>query len=81
MALLQNPLAHSFAIPSPRDQHPLSLLVAVTSATDHMLPDKSAFISYHLVANYCVRMGNNSFAPIIGTGSAVIAVNDKRILI
>jgi hypothetical protein len=81
MALLQNPPAHSIAIPSLPDGRPLSLLVADTGATDHMLPENSAFISYR-PAVYCwVRMGNNFFAQILGTGSAVFAVNGKRILI
>ena len=26
-------------------------------------------------------MGNNSFAPILGSGSAVIAMNGKRVLV
>ncbi len=81
MALLQNPPAHSIAIPSLPDCHPLSLLVADTGATDHMLPDKSAFISYRPVVYRWVRMGDNSFAPILGTGFVVIAVNGKCILI
>ena len=82
VALLKNPPAHSTAITS--EQHPpghRSLLVADTGATDHMIPDKNAFISYRPVTGRRVRMGNNSFAPIIGTGSAVIALNGKRILI
>jgi hypothetical protein len=81
MAFLQNSPAYSFAIPSPRDRCPLRLQVADTSATDHILPDKEAFISYHLVANCHIRMSNYSFAPILGTGSAVIDVNSKWILI
>ena len=58
-----------------------SLLVADTGATDHMLPDKSAFISYHLVSGRRVRMGNNSFAPIAGHGTAIISLNGRKILI
>jgi hypothetical protein len=81
MALLQNPLAHAFTIHSTKGLRPLSFLVADTGVTDHILPEMLAFISYHLVDNCRVRMGNNSFAPILGTGSAVIAVNGKRILI
>ena len=81
MALLQNPPAHSIAIPSLLDGRPLSLLVADTSATDNMLPDKSALISYRPVVNCWVRMGNNSFASILGTSSVVFAVNGKCILI
>jgi hypothetical protein len=46
-----------------------------------MIPDKSSFISYRPVSGRRVRMGNNSFAPVLGSGSAVIAINGKRILI
>ncbi len=46
-----------------------------------MIPDKSAFISYQTVSGRRVRMGNNLFAPILGTGSAIISLNGKRILI
>jgi hypothetical protein len=81
MALLENALAHAFTIHFPRGLHPSSLLVADTGVADHMLPDKSTFISYRPVANHWVRIGNNSFAPILGTGSAVIAINGNRILI
>ena len=38
------------------------------------VPDKRAFISYRPVSGHWVRMGNNSFAPILGSGSAVIAI-------
>ena len=61
--------------------HTTSLVVADTGATDHMLPDKSAFISYHLVTGQRVRMGDNSFAPIAGYGTAIILLNGKKILI
>ena len=77
-ALLQNPPAHSTAL-VPGAAH--SLLVADTGATDHMILDKSVFISYRPVSGRGVRMGNNSFAPILGSGSAVIAINGKHILI
>ena len=46
-----------------------------------MILDKSVFISYRPVSGHGVRMGNNSFAPILGSGSAIIAINGKRILI
>jgi hypothetical protein len=39
-----------------------------------MFPDKSAFISYKLVANLQVCMGNNSFLPVLGRGSAIISL-------
>ncbi len=81
MALLQDPTAYSITMPSINSQRALCLLVADTGATNHMLPDKLAFISYHPAANRRVRMGNNSFAPILGLGSAVVAINWKQILI
>jgi hypothetical protein len=59
----------------------MSLLVADTGATDHMLPNKSAFISYYPISGRHVRMGNNSFAPIVGHGTVVITLNGKKILI
>ena len=82
LALLQNPPKHSLvhfqqATRSTR----LSLLVADTGVTDHMLPDKAAFIFYYPVSGHCVRMGNNSFAPIAGHGLAIISLNGKKILI
>ncbi len=58
-----------------------TLVVADTGATDHMLPDKSAFVSYTLVAGHRIRMGNNLFALIAGKGSAIILLNNKKILI
>ncbi len=53
----------------------LRLVVADTGATDHMVPDRSAFISYKAVHNLRVRMGNNSYAPVLGRGTAVISLN------
>ena len=55
--------------------------VANSGATNHMFPDKSAFISYRLVTNLQVRMGNNSFLPVLGHGLAVISLNGQRILV
>jgi hypothetical protein len=81
ITLLNNPPAHSIVFVSTKLCPRTSLLVADTSATDHMIPDKSTFISYRPVTGRRVRMGNNSFAPVLGTGSAVIAPNGKRILI
>jgi hypothetical protein len=59
----------------------MSLLVADMGATNHMLPDKSAFILYYPVSGRRVRMGNSSFAPIVGHGTVVITLNGKKILI
>ncbi len=46
IALLNNPLAHSIAFTSNTPRPHTSLLVADTGAADHMIPDKSTFISY-----------------------------------
>ncbi len=58
-----------------------SLVVANTGATDHMTPHKSAFISYKAVENLQVRMGNNSYVPVLGCGTAIFSLNEKRILV
>ncbi len=55
--------------------------VADTGATDHMIPDKSCFISYKLVSGLSVCMGNNSFVPVLGHGTAIFSLNGKRILV
>ena len=44
---------------------PLCLVVANTSATDHMLPNWTASISYKAMHNLRVHMGNSSYAPVI----------------
>jgi hypothetical protein len=46
-----------------------------------MLLDASAFISYKKVTNLSVRMGNNSFLPVLGWGTAVFSLNVKRVLV
>jgi hypothetical protein len=81
MALLNDPPSHSIKTFSDAHRPRTSLLVADTGATDHMIPDKSAFISYRPCSGRRVRMGNNSFAPILGSGSAIISLNGKKILI
>jgi hypothetical protein len=58
-----------------------TFIVANTGATNHMLPKKTAFISYTPVMGQRVRMGNNSFASIIGKGSAIISLNSNKTLI
>jgi hypothetical protein len=79
LVLLKNPQAHKHG-PTARHAN-TTLLVVDTGATDHMLLDKAAFISCYPVKGCCVRMGNNSFAPIIRQGTAIISLNDKMILI
>ena len=49
LALLKNPPSQA-TVTLPRHVNQTSLLVADSGATNHMLPDKSAFISYHPVS-------------------------------
>ncbi len=57
------------------------LAVADSGATDHMFPNKEAFISYKSIQNLQVRMGNNSFLPVIGRGTAILSLNDQQVLV
>jgi hypothetical protein len=56
-------------------------VVADTGATDHMLPNKSAFISHKAIFNLQVWMGKKSFIPVLGCGSAVVSLNGQPVLI
>ena len=47
LTLLQN--LHAYKLDNKGGSPGITLLVADTGATDHMLPDKSAFISYYPV--------------------------------
>ncbi len=58
-----------------------SLVVADTGAIDHMTLDKSVFISYKAVANLQVCMGNNSFVPVLGRGTAIFFLNGQRVMV
>jgi hypothetical protein len=46
-----------------------------------MVPDKLCFISYKLISGLSVRMGNNSYVPVLGCGTAIFALNGKHILV
>ncbi len=81
LSLLADPPTQSIAHTQRLSSMPMFLVVADTGATDHMLPEKSAFISYYPVTGRRVHMGNNSFAPIAGYGTAIISLNGKKILI
>jgi hypothetical protein len=48
---------------------------------NYMVPDKSCFISYKLISGLSVRMGNNSYIPVLSRGTAIFALNGKRILV
>ncbi|KAL7547757.1 hypothetical protein ACHAWF_011035 [Thalassiosira exigua] len=67
-------------VPHPSDAC-FTWVVGDTGATNHMFPDKSAFISYRTVHGIRVRVGNNSFAPVAGRGSAIISLNGKKVLV
>ena len=57
------------------------LAVADSGATDHMFPDKSAFISYKSTSNLRVRMGNSTYLPVLARGSAIVSLNGQRVLV
>jgi hypothetical protein len=69
------------AIPTTTGGTPFRLVVADTGATDHMVPNRGAFIFYKSVHGLRVHMGNNSFAPVLGRGMAIISLNGQRLLI
>jgi hypothetical protein len=56
-------------------------MVADSGATDHMFSKKLAFLLYKLVGNLQVRMGNNSYFPVLGQIFAVISLDGQRILV
>ena len=53
------------------------MAVADSGATNHMFPDKSAFISYKAPSGLKVRMGNNSYLPVLGRGSSIMSLNGQ----
>jgi hypothetical protein len=54
---------------------------ANSGATDHMFPDRHAFISYHPTPNCFVELGDGTKLRQMGKGSAKIMLNDKVILL
>ena len=57
------------------------ITVTHSGATIHKFPDKSAFISYKLVGNLQVCMGNKSFLPVLGCGLAIIFLSGQQVLV
>jgi hypothetical protein len=55
--------------------------VGDSGATDHMFPYKAAFISYNAIQNLQVQMGNNSFLPVLGRGTAILSLNKQQVLV
>ena len=78
LQILLKSLSKSLVVPHLRHG---CLAIADTGATDHMILDKSCFISYKSIAGLSVRMGNNSFVPILGRGTAFFALNGKQVLV
>ncbi len=58
-----------------------SFTIADSGATDHMFPDKCAFILYKSIQNLQVCMGNNSFLPVLGCGMAIISLNGQQVFV
>jgi hypothetical protein len=69
------------AIPTTCSDTSSRFVVANTGATGHMVPDRGAFISYTSIQGLRIRMGNNSFAPVLGRGTAIISLNSQCLLI
>ena len=61
---LTSPLSRTFPR-DPRRVTPIVLAVADTGATQHMLPDHDAFLSYHR-SDKRVRMASNTYASVQG---------------
>ena len=57
------------------------LAIADSGATDYMLPDKTAFISYKTTSSLKVRMGNNTSLPVLARGPAIVSLNGQRVLV
>jgi hypothetical protein len=75
LVLLNNPPGHLTAFAFLKSWPATSLLVVDTGTTNHIILHKSAFISYKPANGRHIRMGNNLFAPILGTSSAIISIN------
>ena len=76
---LTSPPAHAI----PHDSRRVTeMVVAVvdTGATQHMIPDRSAFVSYHR-SDKRVRMASDTYAPVRGEGTALISLNGRMVLI
>ena len=58
-----------------------SFAVADSGATDTMLPDYSAFISYRQQHNRWVTLGDTTKVPILGEGTAKIKLNGKTVIL
>jgi hypothetical protein len=69
---LQQLLKNLSLLPVVLPLHHGRMAVADTGATDHMVPDKSCFISYTSISGLSVQMGNNSYVPVLSCGTAIL---------
>jgi hypothetical protein len=60
-------------------QHGHTECCADSGATEHMLPDYSAFVSYKRCHNESVTLGDETQLPILGRGKAIFMINGKTI--
>jgi hypothetical protein len=49
------------------------VMVTDLCATDHMIPNKSSFISHQSISHLHICMGNNSYIPVLGHGKAIFS--------
>ena len=54
---------------------------ADSGATDHMNPDKSAFVSYHPTPGAYIELGDGTRLPQLGRGTAKFKLNGRVILL
>jgi hypothetical protein len=54
---------------------------ADSGATDHMFPDRQAFISYHPTPNCYVELGDGTKLKQVAKGTAKVLLNNKVILL
>ena len=73
---LNSPEACVFASISEEDE-----CCADSGATDIMLPDYKAFISYRKCFHRFAILGDNTKLPILGEGTAVFSLNGKAIMV
>jgi hypothetical protein len=78
---LQQLLKNLSLLPVVLPLHHRWLAVADTGVTDHMVPDKSCFISCTSISGLSIQMGNNSYVPVPGCGTAIFPLNGKRVLV
>ncbi len=75
-----NPSSFPWLLPPSLPIQPLMLPLLILARQTICFKGKSAFISYKRISNLQVRMGNNSFLPMLGWGTVIISLNGQRYL-